>query len=79
MGTEDFIRYGGGLDYCQQHILQRAERTSLEAIGPNASNCFSRGVRTSISKETYILSSSEYPGEGPNRLPPPWIRPRRQA
>ena len=38
------------------HISQRAVRTSLEKrlerLDPERFNCFSRGVRTNISKET---------------------------
>ena len=49
---------------------QRAVQTSpQEAIGPNGSNCFSRGVCTSISKENYSPLVIDFPGGSEPRPP----------
>ena len=45
---------GGGGGGVKSSLYFTEDRTSLhqDAIGPLVSNCFSRGVHTSISKET---------------------------
>ena len=53
---ENSVRGGGMVVFFSQPATYFAEgRTNLppEAIGPSGSNCFSRGVRTSVSKKTY--------------------------
>ena len=39
--------------YSTTYFIDSDTDLPLETIGPFGSNCFSRGVRTSISKETY--------------------------
>ena len=78
MGTEDFTRYGGGLDFFVNNIFYRGPNGHpSRQLGPMDPIASQEGSVPLFLKKH--ISSSEYPGEGPNRLSPSMDPPKETS